>query len=298
MLYASAAVEAFCAHGIPARYVEGYYLGASKIQDSKNGEVSITGENAHAWVEVYFDGVGWNALMAALHYTEGDFILGMDDDMQTHPSQISKLIHKMEEGYDLVYGCYPKRKNSFLKNVTSKLNEVSSRILLGRPKDIVSSNFWMITRQIKDEVVKYDSFNPYIDGIFYRTTHKIGNVEVEHFKRAVGTSNYTLKKLIKLWLAYWNYSVIPLRISSVLGGVSAAGGFLAAIMIAIRKLINPTVMVGWSSTICAIVVFSGLILMVLGIIGEYLGKMILILNRTPQYIVRETINVSDEEEKK
>ena len=164
-----------------------------------------------------------NALMAALHYTEGDFILGMDDDMQTHPSQISKLIHKMEEGYDLVYGCYPKRKNSFLKNVTSKLNEVSSRILLGRPKDIVSSNFWMITRQIKDEVVKYDSFNPYIDGIFYRTTHKIGNVKVEHFKRAVGTSNYTLKKLIKLWLAYWNYSVIPLRISSVLGGVSAAG---------------------------------------------------------------------------
>ena len=154
------------------------------------------------------------------------------------------------------------------------------------------------TRQIKDEVVKYDSFNPYIDGIFYRTTHKIGNVEVEHFKRAVGTSNYTLKKLIKLWLAYWNYSVIPLRISSVLGGVSAAGGFLAAIMIAIRKLINPTVMVGWPSTICAIVVFSGLILMVLGIIGEYLGKMILILNRTPQYIVRETINVSDEEEKK
>ena len=156
----------------------------------------------------------------------------------------------------------------------------------------------MITRQIKDEVVKYDSFNPYIDGIFYRTTHKIGNVEVEHFKRAVGTSNYTLKKLIKLWLAYWNYSVIPLRISSVLGGVSAAGGFLAAIMIAIRKLIDPTMMVGWSSTICAIVVFSGLILMVLGIIGEYIGKMILILNRTPQYIVRETINVSDEEEKK
>jgi len=147
-----------------------------------------------------------NALMAALHYTEGDFILGMDDDMQTHPSQISKLIHKMEEGYDLVYGYYPKRKNSFLKNITSKLNEVSSRILLGRPKNIVSSNFWMITRQIKEEVVKYDSFNPYIDGIFYRTTHKIGNVEVEHFKRAVGTSNYTLKKLIKLWLAYWNYS--------------------------------------------------------------------------------------------
>lgn len=238
-----------------------------------------------------------NALMAALHYTSGDYILGMDDDMQTHPSQITKLIHKMEEGFDLVYGCYPKKKNSFLKNLSSKINEVSSRILLGRPKDIVSSNFWMITRQVRDEVIKYDSFNPYIDGIFYRTTHKIGNVEVEHFKREVGTSNYTLKKLLKLWLAYWNYSVIPLRISSVLGGISAAGGFLAALCIIIYKMIDPTVVVGWSSTMCIVVVFAGLILMVLGIIGEYLGKMILILNRTPQFIVRETINIADKDEK-
>ena len=238
-----------------------------------------------------------NALMAALHYTSGDYILGMDDDMQTHPSQISKLIHKMEEGFDLVYGCYPKKKNSFLKNLSSKINEVSSRILLGRPKNIVSSNFWMITRQVRDEVIKYDSFNPYIDGIFYRTTHKIGNVEVEHFKREVGPSNYTLKKLLKLWLAYWNYSVIPLRISSVLGGISAAGGFLAALCIIIYKMIDPTVVVGWSSTMCIVVVFAGLILMVLGIIGEYLGKMILILNRTPQFIVRETINIADKDEK-
>ena len=236
-----------------------------------------------------------NAIMAGLNYAEGDYIIGMDDDLQTHPSQISKLIHKMEEGFDLVYGCYPKKKNSMLKNLSSKINEVSSRILLGRPKNIVSSNFWMITKQVRDEVIKYDSFNPYIDGIFYRTTHKIGNVEVEHFKREVGTSNYTLKKLMKLWLAYWNYSVIPLRISSVLGCLSAAGGFLAALCIIIYKLIDPTVTVGWASTICIMVVLAGLILMVLGIIGEYLGKMILILNRTPQYIVRETINITEDE---
>ena len=120
---------------------------------------------------------------------------------------------------------------------------------------------------------------------------------MEHFKREVGTSNYTLKKLLKLWLAYWNYSVIPLRISSVLGGISAAGGFLAALCIIIYKMIDPTVVVGWSSTMCIVVVFAGLILMVLGIIGEYLGKMILILNRTPQFIVRETINIADKDEK-
>lgn len=132
-------------------------------------------------------------------------MLGMDDDLQTHPSQIFKLIHKMEEGFDVVYGVYPKRKNSPWKNLTSKLNEVSSRIMLNRPKDIVSSNFWMITRAVRDEVIKYEGFNPYIDGIFYRVTHNIGNVPVEHHKREFGSSGYTLKKLVNLWLAYWNF---------------------------------------------------------------------------------------------
>lgn len=234
-----------------------------------------------------------NALMAALAYAEGDYVLGMDDDMQTHPSQVFKLIGKIEEGYDLVYGIYPRRRNSVLKNLSSKLNEVSSRILLGRPKEILSSNFWIITSAIRREVVKYSSFNPYIDGIFYRVTHNIGNVPVEHFKREVGASNYTFGKLARLWLAYWNYSVIPLRISSVLGLLSALGGFIAALVIVMKKLITPELPVGWASTICIMVVFFGLVLMVLGIMGEYLGKVLLTLNHTPQYIVRETVNVGD-----
>ncbi|MGN0399498.1 MAG: glycosyltransferase family 2 protein [Blautia sp.] len=238
-----------------------------------------------------------NALMAALHYVRGDYVLGMDDDMQTHPSQIHKLVEKIQEGYDLVYGHYGKRKNAALKNLSSKLNEVSSRILLGRPKEIVSSNFWIITRKVAQEVIKYESYNPYIDGIFYRVTHNIGNVEVEHHKREVGTSNYTLKKLIRLWLAYWNYSVIPLRISSVTGGVMAMAGFIAAILTIIRKLVHPGIPVGWASTICVITVFAGMILMSLGIIGEYLGKIILTLNHTPQFIVRESVNTDGEEMK-
>ena len=237
-----------------------------------------------------------NALMAALAYAKGDYILGMDDDMQTHPSQIFKLINKIEEGYDLVYGVYPHKKNAPLKNLSSKLNEVSSRILLGRPKEICSSNFWIITQAVRSEVVKYTSYNPYIDGIFYRTTHNIGNVTVEHFKREVGTSNYTLRKLVRLWLAYWNYSVIPLRISSVLGMLSAFGGFIAAIVIVVKKLLSPDIPVGWSSTICVMVVFFGLVLMVMGIIGEYLGKVLLTLNHTPQYIIRETVNIGEDRE--
>lgn len=234
-----------------------------------------------------------NALMASLHYAEGDYVLGMDDDMQTHPSQILKLLDKIEEGFDVVYGFYTRRKNSFLKNVTSKLNAISSRVLLDKPKEVVSSNFWVITRQICNQVIKYDSFNPYIDCIFYGITHNIGNVEVDHFKREVGTSNYTIKKLFRLWLAYLNYSVVPLRISSIVGGTLAIGGFAAVVVTIVNKIIDPTVIVGWTSTICVIVTSVGLILLVLGIIGEYIGKMILILNKTPQFIVRDAVNVEN-----
>ncbi|MCD8381611.1 MAG: glycosyltransferase family 2 protein [Clostridiales bacterium] len=233
-----------------------------------------------------------NALMCGLHYAVGDCVLGMDDDMQTHPSQIFRLIHKLEEGYDLVYGVYPERKNSAGKNLTSKINEVTSRIMLERPKGISSSNFWIITRAVQMETIKYDSYNPYIDGIFYRVTHNIGNVPVEHFKRESGVSGYTLRKLINLWLRYWNYSVIPLRVSFFLGVFSVFAGVIIAILVVINKMIYPDVAVGWSSTLCVVVLLFGLVLLVLGVIGEYLGKIILILNNTPQYIIRETVNMA------
>ena len=232
-----------------------------------------------------------NALMAALNYADGDYILGMDDDMQTHPSQVFKLLDKMSEGYDLVYGQYAQKKNGFLKNLTSKFNEVSSRILLGRPKEIVSSNFWVITRAVRDEVILYKNFNPYVDGLFYRTTSNIGNVMVEHHKREVGTSNYTLRKLMRLWLAYFNYTVLPLRISFFLGVIFSIIGLVSALVTIIRKLVTPDMTVGWASLMACLLIFSGVIMLILGILGEYIGKLILSINGTPQYIIRETVNL-------
>ncbi|MDD3337935.1 MAG: glycosyltransferase family 2 protein [Lachnospiraceae bacterium] len=236
-----------------------------------------------------------NALMAAMNYTKGDYVLGMDDDLQTHPSQIYKLLEKMQEGYDLVYGVYAKSKNSPLKNFTSWLNRVSSRILLDRPKEIMSSNFWLITRAVRNEVIKYKNYNPYVDGLFYRCTTRIGNVQVEHHKREVGTSNYTLRKLLHLWMAYWNFSVIPLRMASVLGCITAVVGMMAGLITVIRKLVNPAMTVGWASTVSIMLFFFGLVLLVLGIIGEYLGKIILALNATPQYIIRDVVNLEERE---
>ena len=236
-----------------------------------------------------------NALMAALNYAGGDLIVGMDDDLQTHPSQMYKLLDKIQEGYDLVYGNYARRKNSFLKNLSSQFNKVTSRILLGRPKDIVSSNYWVITRRVRNEVIKYTNYNPYIDAIFYRVTSNIADVTIEHHKREQGTSNYTFCKLVKLWLAYWNFSVIPLRISSVLGILFSGAGFIMAIVTFIRQLIAPSSAIGWASIMCAMMLFFGFVLLVLGIMGEYLGKIMLCINNTPQYIIRETVNIDRKE---
>lgn len=234
-----------------------------------------------------------NALMAALNFAEGDYVMGMDDDLQTHPSQMFKLVHKIEEGYDMVYGVYPVRHNSPIKNLTSKINKVTSRVMLERPKEIESSNFWIITKAVRDEVIKYDTFNPYVDAIFYRVTHNIGMVEIEHFARETGHSGYTFGRLLKLWLAYWNFSVVPLRISFFVGTFSFVAGILFIIYIIINKILSPDLPVGWSSTMCVMALFFGIVLMVLGIVGEYLGKIILILNKTPQYIIRETVGFDD-----
>ena len=236
-----------------------------------------------------------NALMCGMNYTHGDLILGMDDDMQTHPSQIRKLLDKQREGYDLVYGVYEKSTNTTGKNLTSWFNRVSSRMLLGRPKDIRSSNFWLITDKVRSEVIKYRNYNPYVDGLFFRTTHNIGNVTIRHHKREYGTSNYTLRKMMKLWMAYWNYSVLPLRAASVLGSLTALIGFIAAIATVVHKLVDPSTTVGWASTLSIMLIFFGFTLLVLGIIGEYIGEIVLSINNTPQYVIREMANVKDED---
>lgn len=232
-----------------------------------------------------------NGLMCGMNFAEGDYVIGMDDDLQTHPSQIPVILGKMEEGYDLVYGVYRESTNGAAKNFTSWFNKVSSRTLLGRPKDIRSSNFWCITKGVRDEVVRCKSFNPYVDGLFYRTTHNIGNVTIEHHKREYGSSGYTLRKMAKLWVAYFNYSVVPLRVASIIGLATSIVGFVAGIVTIIRKLIDPTMIMGWTSTVCIMLFFFGLVLLVLGIIGEYIGDIVLSINSSPQYIVRDKVNL-------
>lgn len=239
-----------------------------------------------------------NAIMAGLNHTEGDLIIGMDDDMQNHPSQIPQFLDKMKEGYDIVFGVFKQRKFSAFKNFTGAVSRFLLWRLLDRPKDIQMSSFWCCRRYVRDEVVKYDGYNIFLQVLFFRTTHNIANIEVEHFAREVGESNYNFRRGLKLFMSCLNFTVIPLRLATFFGTAFSAAGFIGALVVLIRKLLDPTIAIGWSSVMCAMLVFFGISFLMLGIIGEYIGKLILNINKTPQYVIRETANLDSEKEER
>lgn len=232
-----------------------------------------------------------NALMTALNYAEGEVIVGMDDDLQTHPSQISKLLNKLNEGYDLVYGKYPEKKHGFFRNMGSRFNDFTVRKLLRKPKGLVASSFWAAKKLVRDEVIEYPNYNVHLQGLFLRTTKNICNVDVEHFEREFGSSGYTLRKLIRLWLGCINFSIVPLRFSMILGMVFSLFGFLGGVIVVINKFLSVDVQIGWTSIMSVLFLFFGVTLIVLGIIGEYVGRIFLCINREPQFIIKEKLNI-------
>ena len=237
-----------------------------------------------------------NAIMAALNYTEGDLIIGMDDDMQNHPSQIPQFLDKIEEGYDIVFGVFKERKFSAFKNFTGAVSRFLLWHLLDRPKDIQMSSFWCCRRYVRDEVVKYDGYNTFLQVLFFRTTHNIANIEIEHFEREVGSSNYNFRRGLNLFLSCLNFTVIPLRAATFFGTLFSAAGFIGAVVVLVRKLLDPTIAIGWSSLMCAMLVFFGIAFLMLGIIGEYLGKLMLNINKMPQFVIREKANITGKED--
>lgn len=240
-----------------------------------------------------------NATMAGLNEASGDVFISMDDDLQTHPSQLHKLFTEFDRGFDIVYGYYPEKKHSFFRNFGSWVNYQSVRILIGKPKDMKTSSFWVIRKYVRDTVIEYTSQYTHLQGLFLRTTgiDKISSVPVEHFDRVYGTSGYTLKKLVGLWSNIIGFSIVPLRIARNFGAIVAALGLIGAIIVFIRKLLVPATAIGWSSMMVAVFFFSGMIMMFLGLIGEYIGRMFLNINHYPQYVVREIYTKNTETDK-
>lgn len=230
-----------------------------------------------------------NAIMAGLNYASGDFIILMDDDGQTHPSQLKQLIEKFDEGYDVVYGYYPDKKHSAFRNFGSWVNYATVRILIGKPKDIRTSSYCLMRKYVRDYIIQYPAQYTHMQGLVLRTvsTSKIASVPIEHFERLHGSSNYTFRKLLSLWSNIAGFSTVPLQISKRCGAAISLLGVAGIIWLLVRKFMHNTQILGWTSTMLSIIFFSGVILMTLGIVGEYVGKTFLTMGKYPQYVIRD-----------
>ncbi len=230
------------------------------------------------------------AIMAGLHLCKGDIIVCLDDDGQTPPSEVWKLLRKLDEGYDVVYARYLHKRHSILRNLGTKVNSTMAYALLGKDKNIALSSYCAMRRLVVDEVIKYRNPYPYQLGIILRVTTKITNVDVEHRKRLSGVSGYNFSKLLALWLnGFTAFSVKPLRIASVVGVVCALIGFCYGTYIIVQKIVRPEIAVGWSSMMASLWFIGGIIMMMLGLIGEYVGRSYICQNNLPQFVVRKVV---------
>lgn len=230
------------------------------------------------------------ALMAGFHYVTGDKIICLDDDGQTDPCQLFRLVDKSNEGYDVVYAKYDSKKHSAFRNFGSKVNDKMASDLIGKPRDLVFTSYFCAERPIIDEVIKYDKPYPYVDGLVMRTTKNVADVPVHHRERAEGESGYSFGKLLSLWLdGFTSFSVKPLRIATLLGFLIALGGFIYGIYCIVCEFIEPSGVSGWASTMAAIILLGGMNMILIGMVGEYVGRIYIAQNNAPQFIVRETV---------
>lgn len=235
------------------------------------------------------------ALMAGLRQSEGDYVVCLDDDGQTPADEVDKLLTKLDEGFDAVYAKYEHKQHSGFRNMGSKVNELMTRVMLGKPADLFISSYFAVKRFVVEDMIRYENSYPYVIGLVLRATKNITNVVVNHREREEGHSGYTLKKLLGLWFnGFTAFSVKPLRIATCLGVASAALGFAYGIYTILKKFINPDVPLGFSSMMAALVFFGGMIMIMLGLIGEYIGRIYISMNNSPQYVIRERFNIGTE----
>lgn len=238
-----------------------------------------------------------SALMAGLRHSDGDYVVCLDDDGQTPADEVDKLLGKLDEGYDAVYAKYEHKQHSTFRNLGSKVNELMLRIMLDKPAELYVSSYFAVRRFVVEDMVRYENSYPYVIGLVLRATKNVTNVVVQHREREEGTSGYTLKKLLGLWFnGFTAFSVKPLRIATAIGVGCAGVGFLYGLYTIVKRLINPAVPMGFSALMSAIVFFGGMVMVLLGLIGEYIGRIYISLNNSPQYVIREKLNLDAEEQ--
>ena len=227
------------------------------------------------------------ALMCGIRHSSGDVLVCLDDDGQTPADEAGKLLEKIEAGYDVVYASYDHKQHSGFRNFGSRVNAWMTEIMLGKPKELSLTSYFAAKRFIADEMLRYENCFPYVMGLVLRSTKNICNVPVNHRSREQGQSGYTLGKLLSLWMnGFTSFSIKPLRIATYFGALTAVAGFIYALIIVIRHFAVGMAPLGWSSTTALLLILGGVILLVLGLIGEYIGRIFMCVNASPQYVER------------
>lgn len=228
------------------------------------------------------------ALMAGYAKCSGDVIVSLDDDGQAPIDELNKLFAELEQGYDVVYAYYEEIKQSCFRRAGTKIATQMSKALLGAPSDFKGSSFYVVRKFVVDEMLRYENAYPYLLGLVLRTTRRIGWVQTNQRRRVVGKSGYSLGRLVSLWLnGFTAFSVKPLEVGVWIGILFAFAGLGGGIFTVIRKICTPSIQAGWSSTISILLTVGGIILLMLGIIGEYIGRIYICINKAPQYVIRE-----------
>jgi undecaprenyl-phosphate 4-deoxy-4-formamido-L-arabinose transferase len=234
-----------------------------------------------------------SAVLAGFTHARGRYIAVLDDDGQNPPEEVVRMLDELKRGkFDVVYGHYIEKKHSWFRNLGSWFNDRIATLMLHKPKDLYLSSFKVMNRFLVNEIIKYRGPYPYTDGLIYRVTRNIGQIAVEHRASVSGPSRYTLRRLVQLWLnMFLNFSIKPLRISVYVGLLASCLSIVALVAILIDKLwITPNLTVGIPTVLGSVVFFSGIQLMILGLVGEYLGRLYLDHTGMPQYVVRYTMH--------
>src|SRR4051812_13545548 len=232
-----------------------------------------------------------NAVLAGLRAVSGGYVVIMDDDLQNPPAEVLKLLAVAEaEKRDVVFGVYDHKEHSWWRNAGSRLTNLIADFVVEKPRKLYLCSFKCMSRFVADEIAKSRTPYPYIDGLIFQVTQNVGTAHVRHVERAEGSSGYNFRKLVRLWISMLvNVSILPLRLMTLAGMITSALGFLAVIEVLFEHLFQkqPT---GWSSLMAAVLLLSGVQLLLLGILGEYVGRIYLGISEKPQSVVRETVS--------
>ena len=229
-----------------------------------------------------------NAVLTGWRHARGDYLVNLDDDGQNPPGEAVRLWqHARTHGLDVVFGHYTQKRHAAWRNLGSWFTNKMTDWAVDKPTGFYLSSFRCVSAFVAKEVVRYAGPYPYIDGLLLQVTQRIGSIDVQHLPRQAGHSTYTLRRLIRLWLSAWvNFSILPLRVATLLGMALAAAGVVGFGVVVYWYITDQGPAAGWGWIMAALLVFSGTQLVLLGIIGEYLGRMFLTVNQRPQAIVR------------